>query len=100
MSEPNNSELYSLITNVCKPSKIFDFPETEQPFAWFEKFPWVCYFWWDDRTYYLPCVLFDHKNVGKSLQKTYQTWRTAVKAFKKTSKCSKGNTRREANIIS
>ena len=96
MSEPNNSELYSLITNVCKPPKIFDFPETEQPLAWFEKFPWVCYFWWDDRTYYLPCVLFDHKNVRKSLQKTISNMANSSKSIQKTSKCSKGKT----NIIS
>ena len=39
------TELYSLITNVYKPRKDFEFPETEQSFrfAWFEEFPWLCY---------------------------------------------------------
>ena len=62
-----------------------DIPETEQPFRFvlFEEFPWVCYCWWEDRTYCLSCDLFGHKNEGKSLQKTYQKWKTAVKTFKK-----------------
>ena len=51
MSDTTDSELCCLITNVCKPPKNFDFPETGQPFrfAWFEEFPWV-YSRWEDRT--------------------------------------------------
>ena len=53
MSDTIDPELCSLITNVCKPPQNFDFPEAEQPlrFVWFEEFPWVCYSWWEDRTY-------------------------------------------------
>ena len=72
MSDTTDPELLSLITNVCKPPTNFDFPKAEQPFefVWFKKIPWVCYSWWEDRTYCLPCVLFGQKNVGRSLQKT------------------------------
>ena len=40
MSNTTDPEVLSLITNVCKPPKCFDFPETEQPyrFVWFEEF--------------------------------------------------------------
>ena len=60
MSDTADSELCSLITNVRKPPKTFDFPEAEQhcSFVWFENFLWVCYSWWEDRTCCLPCVLF------------------------------------------
>ena len=45
MSKTTDLELCSFKTNVCKPPKIFDLPETEHlfMFAWFEEFPWVCY---------------------------------------------------------
>ena len=45
MSDTIPPELCFLITNVRKPPKVFDFPQTEQPlsFAWFEEFSWVCY---------------------------------------------------------
>ena len=33
MSYISEAELYSLITNVYKPPKHFDFPETERPFG-------------------------------------------------------------------
>ena len=48
MPDTTNSELCSLITNVCKPPEIFDFQEIEQPFmlVWFQEFPWVCYLLW------------------------------------------------------
>ena len=74
-----------LITNVCKSSKNFDFPETEQlfRFVWFEEFPRVCYSWWEDRTYCLPCVLFGHKYVGKSLQKKMSKMANSSKNIKK-----------------
>ena len=47
MSDTTDIELCSLITNVCKPLKKLDTPETEQPFKffWFEKSPWVFYYW-------------------------------------------------------
>ena len=69
MSNTTDPELCCLITNVCKPPPNFDFVEIEQQFmfVWFEEFPWVCYSCSEDRTYCLPCVLFGHKNVGKSL---------------------------------
>ena len=73
-----------LIINVCKSSKNFDFPETEQlfRFVWFEEFPRV-YSWWEDRTYCLPCVLFGHKYVGKSLQKKMSKMANSSKNIKK-----------------
>ena len=72
MSDTTDPEVLSLITNMCKPPINFDFPKAEQPFGfvWFKKIPCVCYSWWENRTYCLPCVLFGHKNVGRSLQKT------------------------------
>ena len=36
MSDATDPALCSLITNVCKPSKNFDFPETEQPISLFD----------------------------------------------------------------
>ena len=80
-------ELCSLITNVCKSPKNFDFPETALHFMfiWFEEIPWVCFYCWEDRTYCLACVLFDYKNVGKSLKtlkRPNQTWKT-LKTLKK-----------------
>ena len=81
---------YSLITNVYKSPKNFDFPETELSFrfVWFEEFQWVCCFWWEDGAYCLPFVLFGHKVVGSSslenlYRKPYRKWPTAVKTFKK-----------------
>ena len=47
MSDTTEHELRSLITNMSKPPRSFDIPEIEQPFrfAWFEEFPWLCYYW-------------------------------------------------------
>ena len=86
----SDTTVFSLITNVCKPPKNIDFTEAKQlfMFAWFEEFPWVCYSWWEDRTYCLPCVLFGHKNMEKSLQKTISKM------------TNNGNTPKEANIVS
>ena len=80
MSSTTDPELFSLITNVCKPTKSFDFPETMKTFrlAWFEEFPWVCYSWWGDRIFCLPCVLFGHKNVENLYKRPCQTWTAAV----------------------
>ena len=96
---------YSLITNVYKSPKNFDFPETELSFrfVWFEEFQWVCCFWWEDGAYCLPFILFGHKVVGSSslenlYRKPYQKWPTTVKTFKKTSKCSNEDTQTESNI--
>ena len=86
MSDTTNPELCSIITNVCKPPKDFDFKEAEQScsFVWFEQFRWVYYFWWEDKTYCLPCVLFGHKNVGKSLEKNdSKNRKQQKKTFKK-----------------
>ena len=101
MSDKTDLELCSFITNVCKPPKNFCFPEAEQPFRfdWFEEFLWLCYSFWEDRTYCLPCVLFGHKNVGKSLQKVISKLVNSSKNIQKTSKCSDGNTQKEANIF-
>ena len=46
MSDTTDPELCSLIINVCKPYKNFDFPEAEEPFrfVWFEEFPWFVIF--------------------------------------------------------
>ena len=64
----DTAELYSVITNVYKPRNNFEFPETQLSFktVCFEEFPWACYPRWEDDTYCLPCVLFDHKVVGNS----------------------------------
>ena len=80
---------------LCKPSKSFDFPETSKHFrfAWFEEFPWVCYSPWENRAYCLPCALFGHKNMGKSLQKIISNMGNSSKDIQKTSKCSSGNTK-------
>ena len=91
MLDKTDSELCSLITNVCKPPKEFDFTEAGLPcrFVWYEEFPWVCYFWWEDKTHCLPCVLFGHKNVEKSLQKRISKMANSSKNIQKTSKCFK-----------
>ena len=93
MSETTDPEVCPLITNVCKPPK--NFPKTEQPFrfVWFEALPWVCYSRWEYRTYSLTFVFYGHKNVEKS------SWQTAVKTYRKKSKCSNWNTQKETNII-
>ena len=49
---------------------------------------WVCYSRWEDRAYCLPCVLFGHKIVGKSLQKTTSNVANSNKNIQKTSKFS------------
>ena len=112
MSDTADPELCYLITIVCKSSKNFDFPETEQPFRFisFEEFSWIFYSWSEDATYCLPCVSFSHKNVGKSLQKTISNMANNSKNIlnmtnnsknmKKALKCSNGNTRKEINITS
>ena len=91
MPDITNPELCLLITNVCKPHKNFDTPQTEQPFrfAWFEEFPWVYCCWWEDRIYCLPCFFFGHKTKGKSLQKAILKMTNSRKNIQKTSKCSK-----------
>ena len=93
--------LWFLITNVCKPPKHFDFPEIAQPFrfVWFEEFPLVCYSRWEDKSYYMPCVLFGYENVGKFLQKTISNMEDSRKNINKTWKCSNRKTQKEANII-
>ena len=109
MSDISDAEFYCLITKVYKPPKNFDFPETERSFlfVWFEEFPWVYYSRWEDGAYCLPCILFGHEVVwSSSLENLYRkpcrTWPTAVeknkKTFKKTLKCSNGDTQKESNI--
>ena len=92
MSDISDAELYSLITitDVYKPPKNLDFPETEWSFriARLEELPWLYYSWWEDGAYCLSGVLFGHKVVGSSslenlYRKPYRTWPTAVKTFKK-----------------
>ena len=90
MSEISDAELYYLITNVYKPPKNFDFPETERSFrfVWFEEFTWVCYSRWEDGAYCLLCVLFGHKVAGSSslenlYRKPCRKWLTTIKTFKK-----------------
>ena len=69
-------------------------------FVWFEEFSWVCYCWWEDRTYCASFALFNYKNEGKSLQKTISKMENSSKNIRKTSKCSNGNTQKETNILS
>ena len=68
---------------LVKPPKNVDFPETVQAFrfVWFEEFPWVSNSQWENRTYCLPCILFDHKNVGKFLQKTISVMANSSKTI-------------------
>ena len=86
MLDTADPELCSIITNVCKPPKHVDFPETEKAFrfVWFEEFPWICFSWWEDRNYCLPCVSFGHKDVGKSFKKK-------ISNMAKRSKCMQKN---------
>ena len=102
MSDTTDPELCSLITYVCKPPKNFGSPEIEQPFRFvlFEEFRWICYSRWEDRTYCLPCILFGHENVGRSVQKTISKMANSSKNIQNTSKCSNGNTQKETNIFS
>ena len=101
MSNTTDPKLCSLITNVCKPPKNFDFPEIAQPFMLFglKSFHGFVIFVW--RTEPIDCLVFYLvlKMWGNLYKKPYQTWKT-VKTFKKTSKCSNRNTQKEKNIIS
>ena len=51
MSEINYPKLCSVINNVCKAARNFDFLETKQSlmFVWFEEFPWACYSPWQKK---------------------------------------------------
>ena len=78
MSDTTDPELSSLITNVWKPPKNFDFPESEQlyRFVWFEEFPW--------KIEPITClVLFVDTNVAISLQKTISNMQPTVETFQK-----------------
>ena len=100
MSNTTNPELCSLITNVCKPPKYFDLPETAQPFrfVWFEECPWVCYFRWKDKTYCLSFFIW--LEMWENLYKNpYQTWKTVTKIFKKHKNVPTG-THKKRHIIS
>ena len=101
MSNTTVPELCSLITNVCKPTKNFDFPEVEQHFRffWFKVFPWVYFSWWEDRSYYPLCAVFDNKNMRKYLQKTISKLANSSRNIQRTSKCSNRNTQKKANVI-
>ena len=52
-------------------------------FVWFEEFSWVCYCWWEDRTYCASFALFNYKNEGKSLQKTISKMENSSKNIRK-----------------
>ena len=98
---PTDPELCYLIANVCKPPKnYFDFPEIAQffRFGWFEEFPWAYYSRWEDRTNYLPCILFGYKNVGKSLQKVISNMGNSCKNIKKHQNVPRG-THRKRQIL-
>ena len=58
MSDITNPELCSLVTNLCKPTKNFDFQEAGQPLKSFYEFVILV-----GKNYCLPCVFFSHKNV-------------------------------------
>ena len=102
MSDSTDLERCSLITNVCTPPQNFGFLEIVQSliFVWYEEFPWVCCSLWEDKTYFLPCVLFGHKSVGKSLQNTISDMASNSKNNQITSKCSNENTQKQTNITS
>ena len=86
---------------LCKPPKNFDFLEAEQVFRyfWFEEFPWGSYSLWEDRT--IACLVFySVVKMWESLQKKPYSSKNSGKNIQKTSKCSNGNTQKEANIVS
>ena len=56
-------------------------------------------FRWEDRMYCLPCALFCHKNVGKSIQKTTTNKANCSKNIQKTSEYFNGRTQKETNVI-
>ena len=91
MSDTADPELCSLITNVYKPPKHFDFPKIDQRFrcVWFEVFSWVCCSRWEYGTYCRPCVLFGYKNVEKSLQKIISNMAKNTKMFQQNTKKEK-----------
>ena len=101
MSDKTDSEPCSLITNMCKQPKHFDFPEHENPFkfGWFKGFHWVCYSLLKDGTLCLPFVSFGHKNVENFLQKTVSKMSNRSKNIQKTPKRSNRNTQKEANLV-
>ena len=73
-------------------------------FVWFEEFPWVCYSRWEDGAYCLLCVLFRHKVVGSSslenlYKKSYQTWKMAVKTFKKQQNATTGAHKKSQRLL-
>ena len=78
MSDITNPELCSLITNVCKPPKDFDFQEAGQPLKSFYEFVILV-----EKNYCLPCVFFSHKNVWKSLQKAISKLKNSSKSIQK-----------------
>lgn len=59
----------------------FDFPETEQPLGLFGLKSFDGFAMLGTRME--PCVLFGHKNGKMFIKKTYRTWQTVVKTFKK-----------------
>ena len=67
MSDTNALQLYSFIIHVWKSPKNFHFTEAEQPLGLFGLKSFHGFVIWEDRTYYLPCVLFGNKNKGKYL---------------------------------
>ena len=83
MSETICPELCSLIINVSKSPKYFDFSETEKSvsFVWFEKFPWICYSWWEDKA---SCLLVFSLVIkfGKIFQKTISNMESSSKKKK------------------
>ena len=73
MSNTRDPELCSIITNVCKPPKHFDFPEKlSSPLGLFGLKSFHGFVILVGRC--LSCVLFGHENVG---------WQTVAKTFKK-----------------
>ena len=73
-------------------------------FVWFEEFPWVCYSWWEDGAYCLPCVLLGNKVVRSSslenlYKKPYRTWPMAVKTFKNIKMLQRGHTKKTKILL-
>ena len=91
LSDISDSDLCSLITDVYKPPKHSEFPETEQPFRFvrFDEFPRVVIFggtivFIAYLVFFFVIILWEFLS-GTYLQKSYRTWPTAptaVKTFK------------------
>ena len=86
MSNTTDPEL--ILTNMCKPPKNFEFPETALPFSFlcFEECPWVCILVVRIKPIAWLVIYLVIKMWENLFIKPYQTWKIIVKMFKKHQK--------------